>query len=193
MRHWCKKCRGRRLEVAMRQSGFSHNKIQLWECLDCNASLPSTKNNKNNTKERFQKKVKIDIVTGCHLWTGTPLSGYGVFTADGVTYKAHRLAYILYKGAIPTKLLVCHSCDNRLCVNPDHLFLGTIQDNMDDRNNKGRQARGERSHSKLKNQDILVIRELSRIGVSQRRIAKRLGVGKSTINSILNGHNWTHV
>lgn len=152
------------------------------------------KNHKSNTIEFFEKKVTADLETGCHIWAGKPdAHGYGTFCVDRKMYKAHRLSYELYKGPIPTGMLVCHKCDNRICVNPDHLFVGTLQDNMDDRARKDRQAKGERNHSKLKASSVLLIRELSQKRWTQRRLAKEFGVDKSTINNIVNRRKWTHI
>lgn len=88
--------------------------------------------------DRFWERVqKTD---DCWLWTGsTDKDGYGWFWVDGKTATAHRFSYALHNdGAIPDGLYVCHSCDNPPCVNPDHLWLGTNQDNMDDCARKGR-------------------------------------------------------
>ncbi len=96
-------------------------------------------------RTRFWSKVN-QPVEGCWLWQGTLLKqGYGCFKIAGKMYKAHRLAYTFAKEAIPPGLFVCHHCDNLRCVRPDHLFLGTIRDNVLDSVKKRRWATGDRS------------------------------------------------
>lgn len=91
-------------------------------------------------KKRFWDKVSPEPMSGCFLWTGCPLKfGYGrIKQTRKKSLLAHRVSYVLNIGDIPKDMLVLHKCDNRMCVNPQHLFLGTSQDNQNDMIKKGR-------------------------------------------------------
>jgi len=95
-------------------------------------------------EERFWNKVNKTSPAGCWIWTASRGSaGYGQFLLKERPIGAHRVAWELTKGLIPLGLYVCHKCDNKLCVNPQHLFLGTQADNIADMVSKGRQAKGD--------------------------------------------------
>jgi hypothetical protein len=102
-------------------------------------------------KERFLSKVGPVQENGCALWqAGTFQNGYGCFAIEQKAFKANRVAFLIYNGYLPVDLMVLHKCDNPLCVSRTCLFLGTHQDNMADKSNKGRQAKGETHGSRTK-------------------------------------------
>jgi HNH endonuclease len=84
-------------------------------------------------QQRLAYYSKPDPLTGCLVWQGSEAAGgYGYVTCEGRNWLAHRLAWTLKNGPIPKDLILCHRCDERRCINPDHLFLGTRRDNMHD-------------------------------------------------------------
>jgi hypothetical protein len=127
----------------------------------------------------------------CWLWTAATYGNrYGAFYDGNRTLGAHRYSYRLHKGPIPDGMLVCHSCDNPRCVNPDHLFLGTPKDNMADKERKGRgnYPRGSTHHrAKLSDADVAEIRRLAG-SMTQRAIAQKFAVTPSHISRLLSGH-----
>ncbi len=134
---------------------------------------------------------------GCLIWNGIVRrdGDYGRLQIGTKMYSAHRLAYELKHGAIPNGLMVLHRCDVRLCINPDHLFLGSNQENMDDMKAKGRHAprtpRGSRhGHAKLTEEQVLAIR--ASIG-PQHIIAQQFGVSKPTVGYIRRRQTWKHL
>ena len=116
---------------------------------------------RKSIRERFESKYKVDESTGCWLWTaGKFRNGYGQFR-DGRNFHSHRVSYELHVGPIPEGICVLHKCDTPGCVNPKHLFLGTVDDNNKDKASKGRAARlkGSRNpRSKLTEDEVSVIR-----------------------------------
>lgn len=132
--------------------------------------------------------------SGCLLWTGGQSQrGYGAYLTKKKWTLAHRASWEFHRGPIPAGLFVCHKCDVRLCVNPDHLFLGTGADNVADMDAKGRRAnrKGEASPvAKLTNRDVLAIRVDTR---SSRVIAAEYGVSKTAILDVKTRRNWGHI
>lgn len=129
----------------------------------------------------------VDVSGECWVWLGCRNHrGYGLFGVNGKCRSAHRVAYEIAHGIIPDGLFVLHRCDNPACVRPDHLWLGTHADNMNDRNVKGRTAKGERHAArihpermprgekhylaKLTDTQVRFIREQEDIGVSRRAL-----------------------
>ena len=128
-------------------------------------------------EKRFWRRVKK--TKNCWLWLGCKRNkhgGYGIIQINGKPISTHRFSYEININKIQKGLYVCHKCDNPSCVNPKHLFLGTPQDNVRDRDIKERLAKGEKQGlSKLKNEDIKKIRESYKSGFySIRKIASLL-------------------
>jgi HNH endonuclease len=133
---------------------------------------------------------------GCMLWLGAKTTGgYGHLRVHKQNQKAHRVAWELARGPVPEGFFICHVCDVPACVNPDHLFLGTNADNMQDCAAKGRTARGEKSGMhKLTEDQVREIRQrYSEGGVSQRTLAGAYGVSIGVINTVIHQDAWKHV
>ena len=149
-------------------------------------------------QERFEEKVELIPFSTCHWWVGALSKGYGHISVDGEIKGAHRIAYELYIGEISEDdshhgICVCHTCDNRPCVNPKHLFLGTTQDNIDDKVAKNRQAKGERAgNSKLTEADVRQIRKLSSTHTN-KELSEAYGIVSSAIHYIITRKVWKHI
>lgn len=128
----------------------------------------------------------------CWTWAGVKdRYGYGAIWHSGKQWKAHRYMWFREHGPIPDGLCVLHHCDNRACLNPAHLFLGTQEDNAADHHRKGRDARGERNGSaKLRATEALEIRELCNAGMPYLAIARAYGVQHRTVSLIDIGELW---
>lgn len=160
----------------------------------CSKDCASAGMRKDKVKAFWDKVQKGD---GCWPWTAAKhRDGYGMVNMDTGIRKAHRLAWELTHGPIPEGLDVCHTCDNRDCCNPDHLWLGTHGENMADAKAKGRSVRGERSkQNKLTEADV---REIMRVGKPGHgggipELAAKYGVKPGTIGAVLNRRSWKHI
>lgn len=144
--------------------------------------------------ERFERQFVPEPTSGCWLWTGAlNTQGYGMIGVGKKQPLAHRVSWQLFKGQIPDRLCVLHRCDNPVCVNPEHLFLGTKKDNAVDMFVKGRapDRRGSKHHnSKLTDADIVRIRTSK---LSGAEMARELGVRSATVSGIRLGKSWKHV
>jgi hypothetical protein len=142
-------------------------------------------------EEKLKVQHTVDPDTGCWNWTGPLRNGYGqVCTARSKHVLAHRAAYQLFVGEITDGLYVCHRCDNRRCMNPEHLFLGTALDNAQDMVSKGRQASGVKLATKLTADQARAIREDGR---KYREIAPDYGITFAMVGHIKRGRAWGSV
>lgn len=134
---------------------------------------------------------RVSFRPGCWEWRGaTDGNGYGQVRRGRKLLSAHRMAYEMTNGPIG-EMQVLHRCDNRLCCRPDHLFLGSLDDNMADRNAKGRQAWGIRSGSaKLSEDEVRAIRALCASGVTHRECAQTFGISHATAGNIARRQRW---
>jgi len=143
--------------------------------------------------ELFRERLIMGDPAECWPWQGAlKETGYGCVWRGRIRYLAHRLSYELFNGPIADGLFVCHKCDNPPCVNPDHLFLGTPADNMVDKTRKGRGRNTFRPGelhpgAKLSQAQVEEILELRESGLSQRKVAKMYGIGRSSIANIWHG------
>lgn len=149
--------------------------------------------------ERFMRKVRKDV-SGCWIWEGARhnKTGYGSFQPGGrgsPTTGAHRYSYEMHKGPAPKGLHVMHSCDNRRCVNPDHLSLGTPKNNTDDMLAKGRWhggvSIGEASGAAKLTEAL--VREMRASPDTHADWARCLGLGPNTIRAARTGRRWAHL
>lgn len=146
-------------------------------------------------EERFWAKVNRRTENDCWDWTAARIRGYGSFWTGHRQVCAHRYSYEVHRGEIPEGMCVCHACDNRRCVNPNHLFLGTNADNIADKVSKGRQAKGERHGlAKLTATQVAEIRAryTGKYG-EQTVLAEEFGVDHTTIHYIFKGRLWAGV
>jgi hypothetical protein len=143
--------------------------------------------------ERLWEKVhKTD---SCWIWTGyKDGKGYGRIGYNGKVEKPHRVSWMIANGEIPEGMFVCHHCDNPSCVNPEHLFLGTNNDNQRDMYNKGRgnKSHGEQHYrAKLTIEVADLIRKMYSTGCfSQRTLAKIFSVARAQIGAVINNKRW---
>lgn len=146
--------------------------------------------------EWFLSKILPDDATGCWLWTGVQYpNGYGLAMYAGEKFLAHRVSYAMWRGPIPNGMVVRHSCDNKQCVNPHHLEIGTVRDNTQETYDRGliNHARGERhGGAKLTDADVTAIRA-ARSGAKKvplAVLAAQYRVDESTISRVAAGKLW---
>lgn len=152
---------------------------------------------KGSLRERFDAKWMPEPMSGCWLWTGAVSGMRPSFgTTPGTQEMAYRVSWQLHRGNVPAGLYVCHRCDVPMCVNPDHLFLGTQADNLADMANKGRGHGTCKNRSvalykvKLTADDVRMIRADPR---PTRAVGLDYGVTQANISAIRSGKTWRHV
>lgn len=147
---------------------------------------------------RFHASYIPEPNSGCWLWLGpVDSAGYGFFTRHGFVHeRAHRTSWTIHCGPIPDGMKACHRCDNRYCVNPDHLFIGTQAENVADMHAKGRNrnptpCHGEQNpQSKFTAAMVLAVRERAATGEAQIAIARDLGMSAMTVSRIVRREAW---
>ena len=146
--------------------------------------------------ERFNNKWILNKHTGCHNWKAAASRGYGQLKVTGKMVSAHRVSYELFVGYIPKGKVVRHKCDNRKCVNPDHLELGTQQQNCADLMARGTHNRPQGIHnhsSKLTEDQVFIIYTNPFTDLYHREIADIFNVTQTIVSAIKRGVSWQHI
>lgn len=158
-----------------------------WVCSDYFAKAIAAASDPEVAR-RFLSKVELS--GECWVWVaGRFQSGYGAFYTGGKTRRAHRVSYELFTGSLPSAALITHHCDNPPCVNPEHLWAGTPQTNMDDKVARRRQAH-VRGNRKLNEEQASEIRAALLGGERQSVLAAKYLVSQATISFIKSGTTW---
>ncbi len=174
--------------------GTPFNRRQRQTCSRaCGYSIRSTHIRlKRPMEERFWGKVKvINDAESCWLWFGAGcharIRPYGTMIVDKKMCKATEISWRIHYGDFDRSLLICHKCDNTLCIRPDHLFLGTHRDNTWDAAKKGRLNR------KLTSGQVIEARRLHESGESTSDLARRFGVAQPTMDHVIHRYSWRHL
>lgn len=128
--------------------------------------------------------------SGCWEWNkSVASSGYGQIRFNYKNLRANRASYLAFKGDIPEGMVVRHTCDNKLCINPDHLVLGSCKQNSQDMVDRNRQAKGElNGRCKLSEADV---KEIKGSNLSYRQLANKFGISKGHAHRVKNGIAWS--
>lgn len=150
-------------------------------------------------KERFLSKVDVRSDDQCWPWLAGIKSKKTGFTYGSYYFRskhdlAHRASYYIFNGDIPEGMFVCHKCDNPICVNPNHLFIGFPVDNTQDKFIKGRanMPKGEQRSKVLKDSDVIAIRDMAQT-MSYKEIALLFPISPSSIRDIIKIRTWKHI
>jgi len=149
--------------------------------------MPRKIYNRKSIQERIERNIVIDEETGCYNWNKyLNGDGYGRIRINYKMKFVHRISYELHKGKIPVGMCVLHRCDNPKCCNPAHLFLGTNQDNVNDKMAKGRWA----GSAKLTLEKVKEIRKKYIETTTCKELATEYGVSYDTIRNIITNRTW---
>ncbi len=146
-------------------------------------------------RDYIKSRSRINLETGCWEWQGAiTRQGYGVVGRSHRLFGAHRLSYAAFRCVIPEGQYVCHTCDNPGCVNPEHLFVGTQRDNLQDAAKKGRTERGAERHNAVLNEaQVRSIKQALDQGESQASLARTYTVHSNVIYRIAGGITWKYI
>jgi len=183
--------------VAIRNKGRKIHKDRNWRpklssgCFS-KGFTPWNKDRIIPIEDRIKNKFKVDPNNNCWIWQGfKDKDGYGSIIINQKMNKPHRVMWEIHNGPIPEGINVLHKCDNPPCVNPDHLFLGSQKDNIQDCIKKDRFVRGEKNgRAKLTKNKVIKIYYDNR---KYAEIAKDFSVSKASVGSIKKGRNWAHL
>lgn len=209
---YCKICYGEWKKENRKKNAkkIRERRMQLWRqakgrgCKECGAVFVGKGIKREFCCTRCKLLGSVIKKNGCWEWNG-PLhpNGYAYTTNYEINKKSHvhRVSYEIFKGEIPEGLYVCHHCDNRKCISPEHLFLGTAQENMFDAKNKGRlehiklcAPKGERNaNAKLDDEKVKGIRKEIEAGVRCTVIARKYQVCSTAIYRIRDRRGWNHL
>jgi len=138
----------------------------------------------------FRQPIVVDG-DGCWLWTGATNGQYGTFYVNGAKRYAHRHSYMVHRGPIPSGMMVLHSCDKPLCINPNHLHVGTQSDNMREASDRKRLRVGRRNPRARRSVDeVIAIRRAADSGESYSSIARRMKIALSNVSLIARRKLW---
>jgi len=175
---------------------WAHLSMEQRRAAGLRGALVKAERYRATIRERFWARVAPENENGCRLWVGNFFTtGYGDFAWKGRSTGAHRVAWMLERGEIPAGKLICHHCDVKGCVNPDHLYVGSALDNSRDahQRNRVRPPKGEQhSAAKLTAAAVVEIRRRAATE-STASLAREFGAGWATVRDVIAGRTWKSV